>query len=193
MASNYTEHYQLPIWAPEDSFLREEFNETNQKIDTALNQSTTEEYLETYKTTDTYSQNIDLSKFPLSRYRKLVFEGLVSYQSSGNSNLYMTLNQVKEIGIYSGSSTETRLFLGNIHTTPTLLRLELFLNAEYPYGHGTTMYATASGSSDAGARFFRVLSGAVNTAALTSLQLESVGSTIPFIPGGELRIWGFRG
>ena len=36
MASNYTEHYQLPIWSPEDSFLREEFNETNQKIEDAL-------------------------------------------------------------------------------------------------------------------------------------------------------------
>ena len=36
MASNYTEHYQLPIWAPEDSFLREEFNESHQKIDAAL-------------------------------------------------------------------------------------------------------------------------------------------------------------
>ena len=39
MASNYTEHYQLPIWAPEDSFLREEFNEANQKIDAALGQA----------------------------------------------------------------------------------------------------------------------------------------------------------
>ena len=38
MASNYTEHYQLPIWAPEDSFLREEFNEINQKIDAELEQ-----------------------------------------------------------------------------------------------------------------------------------------------------------
>ena len=36
MASNYTEHYQLPIWAPDDSFLREEFNESHQKIDAAL-------------------------------------------------------------------------------------------------------------------------------------------------------------
>ena len=36
MASNYTEHYQLPIWAPEDSFLRGEFNESHQKIDAAL-------------------------------------------------------------------------------------------------------------------------------------------------------------
>ena len=38
MASNYTEHYQLPIWAPEDSFLREEFNDANQKIDAAIAQ-----------------------------------------------------------------------------------------------------------------------------------------------------------
>ena len=36
MASNYTEHYQLPLWEPEDAFLREEFNEANEKIDIAL-------------------------------------------------------------------------------------------------------------------------------------------------------------
>ena len=43
MASNYTEHYQLPIWDPEDSFLREEFNEANQKIDAALGEKAASE------------------------------------------------------------------------------------------------------------------------------------------------------
>ena len=36
MASNYTTNYELPIWAAEDSFLRTEFNDANQKIDTAI-------------------------------------------------------------------------------------------------------------------------------------------------------------
>ena len=36
MASNYTENYQLPIWAADDAFLRTEFNDANQKIDGAL-------------------------------------------------------------------------------------------------------------------------------------------------------------
>ena len=36
MASNYTEHYELPIWDAGDSFLRTEFNEAHQKIDAAL-------------------------------------------------------------------------------------------------------------------------------------------------------------
>ena len=36
MASDYTSNYQLPIWAPEDSFLRAEFNDANQKIDQAI-------------------------------------------------------------------------------------------------------------------------------------------------------------
>ena len=36
MASNYTENYQLPIWAADDAFLRTEFNDANQKIDAAL-------------------------------------------------------------------------------------------------------------------------------------------------------------
>ncbi len=36
MATNYTENYQLPIWAAGDAFLRTEFNEANEKIDAAL-------------------------------------------------------------------------------------------------------------------------------------------------------------
>jgi hypothetical protein len=36
MASNYTEHYELPIWEKDDAFLRTEFNECNEKIDAAL-------------------------------------------------------------------------------------------------------------------------------------------------------------
>lgn len=36
MASNYTEHYGLCQWQPEDQFVREEFNQDNKKIDTAL-------------------------------------------------------------------------------------------------------------------------------------------------------------
>ena len=36
MASNYTENYQLPLWAADDAFLRTEFNDANQRIDAAL-------------------------------------------------------------------------------------------------------------------------------------------------------------
>ena len=36
MASNYTTNYALPLWEPQDSFLRTEFNEAHQKIDDAL-------------------------------------------------------------------------------------------------------------------------------------------------------------
>ena len=38
MSSNQTTNYQLPIWAAEDKFQREEFNEANQKLDNALAQ-----------------------------------------------------------------------------------------------------------------------------------------------------------
>ena len=36
MASSYTTNYELPLWEPQDSFLRTEFNEAHQKIDAAL-------------------------------------------------------------------------------------------------------------------------------------------------------------
>ena len=38
MASNQTEHYQLPLWQPEDDFLRAEFNQSHQLLDAALHQ-----------------------------------------------------------------------------------------------------------------------------------------------------------
>ena len=34
--ADYTEHYQLHQWQPQDPFLRTDFNEDLQKIDTAL-------------------------------------------------------------------------------------------------------------------------------------------------------------
>ena len=34
--ASYTEHYQLHQWEPEDPFLRTDFNEDFQKIDTAI-------------------------------------------------------------------------------------------------------------------------------------------------------------
>ena len=39
--ANYTEHYQLHQWEPEDSFLRTDFNEDLGKIDAALQDVTT--------------------------------------------------------------------------------------------------------------------------------------------------------
>ena len=37
MATNHTTNYQLNLWEPGDSFLREEFNQNSQKLDAALN------------------------------------------------------------------------------------------------------------------------------------------------------------
>ena len=36
MAGNYTEHYQLSQWQPQDRVLRTEFNQDNAKLDGAL-------------------------------------------------------------------------------------------------------------------------------------------------------------
>ena len=36
MATNHTENYALNLWTPQDSFLREEFNENTEKIDAAI-------------------------------------------------------------------------------------------------------------------------------------------------------------
>ena len=39
MATNYTANYGLCQWEPEDDFIREEFNQDNEKIDSALGQA----------------------------------------------------------------------------------------------------------------------------------------------------------
>ena len=41
MATNHTTNYQLNLWEPGDSFLREEFNQNNQKLDAALGELST--------------------------------------------------------------------------------------------------------------------------------------------------------
>ena len=38
MAGNYTEHYQLSQWQPQDQVLRTEFNQDNARLDGALDQ-----------------------------------------------------------------------------------------------------------------------------------------------------------
>ena len=43
MASGQTEHYSLNQWQPEDKVLREEFNQDNAKLDTALEKMATQE------------------------------------------------------------------------------------------------------------------------------------------------------
>ena len=49
MSSGKTEHYQLHLWNPEDSFVRVEFNENNQKVDAALAAKCEEGAFQTHK------------------------------------------------------------------------------------------------------------------------------------------------
>ena len=65
MASNYTTNYELPLWEPQDSFLRTEFNDANQKIDTALTASNAERiHVGSYTGDGMASRKIDIGFTP---------------------------------------------------------------------------------------------------------------------------------
>ena len=192
MASNYTTNYELPLWAADDAFLRTEFNDANQKIDAALEIATAERELAAYTTAGSYSLNIPLTELDLTPYRKIVLEGLLRYQSGGNSNLNLTFNQVKDEDAYEGVLSEGRIFAGNVHTTPTLVRMDLWLDQDFLYGSCSTAYATGTASNSSERFFFRVKPESVSRAQLTSIQLSSQAASIPFAAGMPLRLRGCK-
>ena len=94
MASNYTTNYELPLWEPQDSFLRTEFNEAYQKIDAALDRA--ERWVKLHDITTTEDQNpliLDLSAQDLSGYVSLFLTAPL--RTTLNSRLYVRLNGVE--------------------------------------------------------------------------------------------------
>ena len=75
MASNQTEHYQLPLWQPEDDFLRTEFNETHQLLDAALyQQATTPSYVPLLDITTSQASeqiSVDLTGIDLTAWHEI--------------------------------------------------------------------------------------------------------------------------
>ena len=69
--ANYTEHYQLHQWEPEDPFLRTDFNEDLKKIDTALEQQKFSPVLGSYTGDGVKDRTIELGFRP----RILVISG----------------------------------------------------------------------------------------------------------------------
>lgn len=131
MASNYTEHYQLPLWEQEDSFLREEFNEANRKVDEEISMISNSvppiafgTYTGTYQSSSTGNQTQDIT---LGFSPKAVFVSRSSglYPSDGGAFFtvdapitfqdWATMGQITENGFtvgttaYSGSTLKPDL------------------------------------------------------------------------------------
>ncbi len=74
--ANYTPNYQLHQWAPEDKFLRTDFNEDLNKIDTALGtisaETTYPKLLDVKLETDRQKWDVDVRHIDLAQYQKLV-------------------------------------------------------------------------------------------------------------------------
>ena len=98
----YTPNYQLHQWVPEDTFLRTDFNEDFQKIDTALGQKCQME-AGTYTGNGNNSQYISLSFQP----RAVLVEqryGSRSYNNAGNLQGGLALSNSSLYGSANGWS-----------------------------------------------------------------------------------------
>lgn len=82
MPSNYTEHYQLSQWEPEDKVLRTDFNADNAKIEAALGAlagATTLQTLQSYTTeADARHYIIDLSGIDWTKWKIVILDIVVA-------------------------------------------------------------------------------------------------------------------
>ena len=120
MASNYTENYQLPIWAADDAFLRTEFNEANEKIDAAIascaQANRVVKIAETVTTSDAAQVDLDLTGTDWSNfsYLRLLVHGAVT------SDLLVRVNGITSQTYYSmTTNTSTSSKNDSLLTGPT--------------------------------------------------------------------------
>ena len=120
MATNHTTNYQLNLWEPGDSFLREEFNQNSQKLDAALGElaarTTYVPLLDITTSTQANQVDLDVSRIDFTAWRKVILtyeqESEPKYNDivvrlNGNSNaVYCSYNAS------NGSNPSSELFTG---------------------------------------------------------------------------------
>ena len=113
MATNYTENYQLPLWAADDSFLRTEFNDANQKIDGAIKAVENKIYMGMFLGDGTYGVNHPTTfTFPFQpRAVYLGWMGKAAYPGG-----WFRYGSTSEYVQYSYSDAETAIFSWNGNT-----------------------------------------------------------------------------
>lgn len=93
--AQYTPHYGLHQWEPEDSFLREDFNQDLARIDTALAEIKSEADKKTFVVSGTYVGNRGTKTVELGFFPKavLVVNGgniVIASRNNGSSGLSIT-------------------------------------------------------------------------------------------------------
>ena len=178
MASNYTTNYELPLWEPQDSFLRTEFNEAHQKIDAAIaskvDAAAIEDKIKKLKsgttTADANKVSIDLTGIDLDQYREL--ELYLTGSINSNVELYMTLSndQSSEYLTGNGSTAGTCIGLTSSFQDCASLICKLFPTGLSGGAVGILYHVMGTGSSN----FFRPAQGMACRRALAFDSLTSI-------------------
>ena len=103
MATNHTTNYQLNLWEPGDSFLREEFNQNSQKLDAALGElaarTTYVPLLDITTSTQANQVDLDVSRIDFTAWKDVRMQ--VVRQSLGGNQLQVLLNGLTQYGTLS--------------------------------------------------------------------------------------------
>ena len=174
MASNYTTNYELPLWEPQDSFLRTEFNDANQKIDDALIQLS---YIQVAKATlETMGQTLTLDVSDIDFTKFLRVDLFLSIGMGFNGNVDLRLN-----GITQNHCVQAEGYGG----TSNGVTLHNDLGTLYG-GNGLISFFTPRADGPVGCAFFSC------TANSTSGNWQSTTSLSTQVTWGELTSFDFH-
>ena len=201
MASNQTTNYGLHLWEPEDDFLRSEFNENNETIDTALGElagrPTFLPLLEQTTSADAAMVSISLAGVTVTDYRQLILE--YSQEADAGAYLYLRVNGVTEgYGLCEGSITNLeRTYLCSVYRYfgNPFCSARFILSADVMPGgiHGQCDFISLDiDSSRLSADQNRGICPSVSWANLTSLNLVGSDTGKPIMAGAHLKLWGVR-
>ena len=202
MASNYTENYQLPLWQPEDDFVRTEFNDAHEKIDGAIWEASRVVKLADVTLTEASDAIVlSLAGVDLTDYCRLEL-WLPKLLAVGGGTVKLRANDVADSVYYirsvSGGSTQNEDYIMAVNPNTVIdgencmasavCYVDLFDNAlcgrtEYP--HVDTWQQNCSHQMN----IWSVYPGAVSRETLTHL---TVSCTVPLLAGSRAVLLGVR-
>ena len=179
MASNYTENYQLPLWAADDAFLRAEFNDAHEKIEEAIMAAQDRvKLLEITTTQDSALVNLDVSGIDFTAYRCVTLH--VKNLRASSPVVYIRLNNITSADAYYSGGSQTVSYLLGINTDATF-----GTSGEITFwGRGNILGATSVLCSYFSARQCGEIQRGAGGAAPSILQPENLNS-IQFLTMGS--------
>ena len=204
MATNHTTNYQLNLWEPGDSFLREEFNQNSQKINAALEElaaRTTYVPLLDITTSAQASQvNLDVSEIDFTKWKmvRLTYDQASDGGSGIDSQLLVRLNgRSDEIysnytsNGYNGIACRNRDYLVKAETFGSPACRNITIDFYPATSNGLRVQMDDLLVSDSLASYYHS-SGAGFTNVLTFATITQINFTGTVPAGTHLRLWGIN-